>query len=150
VQNAVKWPVGPLFGVLLFAALGQSIDAARALPAPALPAPQSGSITIGQGKHLPADLRAPSVSITSPAESAQVGGVITITANATDNVGVVSVQFYADGSAVGSKDVAAPYSVDWDTRGVPNGAHALTARARDAASNSTLSLPITVNVANAE
>ena len=72
-----------------------------------------------------------------------------MTANASDNVGVVSVQFYADGSAVGLKDVAAPYSVDWDTRSVPNGAHTLTARARDAASNSTLSLPITVNVGNA-
>jgi glucose/arabinose dehydrogenase/PKD repeat protein len=61
----------------------------------------------------------------------------------------VSVQFYADGSAVGLKDFEAPYGVDWDTRNVPNGAHVLTARARDAASNAALSAPITVNVANA-
>ena len=38
--------------------------------------------------------------------------------------------------------------VAWDTRTVSNGAHTLTARARDAAGNSTLSAPVPVNVAN--
>ena len=37
----------------------------------------------------------------------------------------------------------------WDSRTVANGAHTLTARARDAAGNSTLSAAVPVNVANA-
>ena len=41
-----------------------------------------------------------------------------------------------------------PYALAWDTRTVSNGAHTLTARARDAAGNSTLSAPVPVNVAN--
>ena len=42
-----------------------------------------------------------------------------------------------------------PTALPWDTRTVANGAHTLTARARDAAGNTTLSAPVTVNVANA-
>jgi glucose/arabinose dehydrogenase/PKD repeat protein len=71
-----------------------------------------------------------------------------MTAVASDDVGVVSVQFYVDGSEVGLEDFEAPYAVNWDTRSVPNGAHALTARARDAASNFRLSAPIAVDVSN--
>jgi glucose/arabinose dehydrogenase/PKD repeat protein len=127
VPNAVQWSATPLLGVLLWV-------------------PAFGQI---QQRLRPADLRAPRVSITSPASAAQVGGILTMTADASDNVGVVSVQFYADGIAVGLQDFAAPYAVAWDTRGVPNGAHTLTARARDAASNSALSAPIAVDVANA-
>lgn len=129
MQNVVKWSITPLFGVLL-----------------CVPVFGQHQPLVGQRK--PADSIAPSVTITSPANAAQVGGIITITADASDNVGVVSVQFYADGSAVGLEDFDAPYGVDWDTDSLPNGAHTLTARARDAASNSTLSAPIAVNVAN--
>ena len=43
---------------------------------------------------------------------------------------------------------ASPYSVTWNTTTATNGAHTLTARARDAAGNTTTSAPVTVNVAN--
>jgi hypothetical protein len=58
------------------------------------------------------------------------------------------VQFFVDGSPRGSEDTTAPYSVTWDTTAVSNGSHSLTARARDAAGNSTLSSPVTVTVSN--
>ena len=71
-----------------------------------------------------------------------------VTADASDNIGVVGVQFLVDGANVGVEDAIPPYALAWDTRTVSNGAHTLTARARDAAGNSTLSAPVTVNVTN--
>src|SRR6266481_8942849 len=53
----------------------------------------------------------PTVSITSPASGATVSGTIAVTANASDNVGVVGVQFFADGAPLGAEDTVAPYSV---------------------------------------
>ena len=52
-------------------------------------------------------------------------------------------------SPPGSRTPTAPYALTWDTRTSTNGGHTLTARARDAAGNSTLSSGVTVNVANA-
>ena len=85
------------------------------------------------------DTSAPTVAITSPANNAQVGDIVNVTADAADNVGVAGVQFHVDGVDTGVEDTTAPYALAWDTRGVANGAHTLTARARDAAGNSTLS-----------
>jgi glucose/arabinose dehydrogenase/PKD repeat protein len=90
----------------------------------------------------------PTVAITSPANNAQVSGIINVTADASDNVGVAGVQFLVDGVNTGLEDTAAPYALAWDTRMVANGAHTLTARARDTAGNTTLSALVTVNVAN--
>ena len=78
---------------------------------------------------------APSVSIISPTNNAQVSGIVTITANAADDTGVAGVQFFVDGHAVGPEDTVAPYGASWDTRAFPNGAHTLTARARDTSGN---------------
>jgi glucose/arabinose dehydrogenase len=90
----------------------------------------------------------PTVSITSPADNAQVSGIVNVTASASDNVGVTGVQVYVDGVSTGPEDHGPPYGLAWDTRTVPNGAHTLTVRARDAAGNGTFSAPVTVNVAN--
>ena len=49
------------------------------------------------------DSQAPTVSITSPANNAQVTDIVNVTANASDNVGVAGVQFLVDGVATGSK-----------------------------------------------
>jgi hypothetical protein len=71
-----------------------------------------------------------------------------VSANASDNVAVVGVQFKADGANIGSEDTSAPYSVSWNTAAVSNGSHLLTAVARDAAGNTTTSGTVSVNVAN--
>lgn len=96
------------------------------------------------------DPTAPSVNITSPANNAQVGGIITITADADDETGVLGVQFFVDGTAVGPEDTTEPYGANWDTRVVANGAHTLTARARDTSGNTTVSAPVNANVANSD
>jgi len=94
------------------------------------------------------DTTAPTVSITAPTDGATVTGVISVTADATDNVAVAGVQFFLDGNLLGAEDTAAPYAITWNTASVPNGSHTLTARARDAAGNNTVSSPVNVTVNN--
>ena len=101
------------------------------------------------GTAPPLDLTAPSVSVSGPAGGSTVSGTVTVSANASDNVGVASVQFFLDGSALGAADTSAPYGVSWNTAGAPNGLHLLTALARDAAGNATTSSALTVTVNNA-
>jgi acyl carrier protein len=94
------------------------------------------------------DTTAPAVSITSPAGGATVAGAVTVTATASDNVGVAGVQFFLDGAALGAEDTAAPYAASWNTVATANGSHALTARARDAAGNVKNAAAVTVTVRN--
>src|SRR6266699_2789753 len=96
-----------------------------------------------------ADTTPPTVSISSPVNGVTVSGTITVTANASDNVGVASVQFLLDGANLGSLDTASPYSVSWNTATASNASHALSAIAKDAAGNSTTSAGVTLTVNNA-
>jgi glucose/arabinose dehydrogenase/PKD repeat protein len=91
----------------------------------------------------------PSVSITAPVGGATVSGTITVTASASDDVGVAGVQFQVDGAALGAEDTSAPYSVPWLTNAVSNGSHRLTAVARDGGGHQTTSAPVDVTVDNA-
>lgn len=95
-----------------------------------------------------ADTTAPSVAITAPADGSTVAGSIAVSATATDGVGVVGVQFKMDGANLGAEDTSAPHSITWATTGASDGAHALTATARDAASNSATGPTIAVIVDN--
>src|SRR6185295_3944974 len=87
----------------------------------------------------------PSVSITAPAAGSTVSGTVTVSASASDNVGVVGVEFRLDGAS-GVEDTSPPYTVLWDTTAQSSGAHTLTAVARDAAANWTTSAAVTVTV----
>src|SRR5439155_12397593 len=78
-----------------------------------------------------ADVTPPTVAITAPAANASVSATTAVTANASDNVGVVGVQFKLDGANLGAEDLTSPYSVSWDTTTASNGSHTLTAVARD-------------------
>jgi len=96
----------------------------------------------------PPDTTPPTVSITSPASGATVSGTMTVSASASDNVGVAGVQFQLDGANAGAEVTAAPYQISWDTTTATNGSHSLTARARDAAGNTTTSAAVAVTVSN--
>ena len=93
------------------------------------------------------DTTGPTVSLTAPMSGATISGTVPVTATASDNVGVAGVQFLLDGNNLGAEDTTAPYSISWDTSTATNGSHVLTARARDAAGNSTTSAATTVTVA---
>jgi hypothetical protein len=92
----------------------------------------------------PADLVKPVVSITAPANGAAVTGSVSISATATDNIGVTKVELLVNG-IVAATDVAAPYTTVWSTAGL-QGAQIVSARAYDAAGNIGTSASVTVIV----
>ena len=94
------------------------------------------------------DTTPPTVTITEPTDGASLVGVTSITALASDDVGVTSVQFQVDGVDLGAPVKVPPYTVNWDTATVPNGPYQLTAIAADAANNSTTSPVVNVTVNN--
>lgn len=95
-----------------------------------------------------ADTIAPTVSIVGLADGSTVSGVFALQANAADNVMVAGVTFRVDGVAVGAEDTSSPYSVSWTTSNAANGAHVITALARDGAGNTTVSTAVNVTVNN--
>lgn len=102
---------------------------------------------IGTGTPPPPDTTPPSTSITSPAGGATVSGTTTISASATDNAGVTKVEFYSGTTLLGT-DTSSPYSFDWNTSAVANGAYSLTTKAFDAAGNTASSAAVAVTVNN--
>jgi putative lipoic acid-binding regulatory protein len=94
------------------------------------------------------DTTLPTVALSAPASGATVNGTVTVSATASDNVGVTGVQFRLDGANIGSEDTTSPYSISWNTTSAANGSHSLTAIARDAAGNTRTSSPVDVTVQN--
>jgi hypothetical protein len=72
---------------------------------------------------------------------------VTLTADASDNVGVDHVDFQVDGATVGS-DSSSPYSYDWNSASAANGPHTIRARAVDSAGNATNSSSVSITVVN--
>ncbi len=108
----------------------------------------AGVIT-GNNGNPPSDTTPPTVSITSPVNGATVSGtVVTTSANASDNTGVVGVQFKLNGVNLGAEDTIAPYSIVWDSTLKTNGNYNITATARDAAGNQAVSAPISIIINN--
>jgi hypothetical protein len=96
------------------------------------------------------DTTVPSVTLTAPSQGATLIGTATVTASASDNVGVAGVQFLLDGAALGAEELAPPFAIDWNTLLYSNGAHTLAARARDARGNLATSTAVGVTVANTQ
>jgi len=90
------------------------------------------------------DVVAPVVSITAPVNGASVSGSVTISANASDNVGVARVDFLVNGT-VASSDNSSPYSYSWNTAGL-SGSQTLLAKAYDAAGNVGTSASVAVSI----
>jgi poly(hydroxyalkanoate) depolymerase family esterase len=103
-------------------------------------------ITVGP-PTAPGDVTPPSVDITAPASGSTVSGTVDVLATASDDVGVVRVELYLDGS-LQATDTAAPYVFTWETAPVANGSHALMAKAYDAANNIGVDNDTQVTVAN--
>ncbi|MBI4056070.1 MAG: hypothetical protein HY399_00795 [Elusimicrobia bacterium] len=90
----------------------------------------------------------PTVSLISPVEGATLSGSTTLSAIASDDLGVEGVQFKLDGVDLGAEDASAPYEMIWDTTLVSNGPHTLTAVAIDGARNTTPSLAVNITLNN--
>ena len=89
------------------------------------------------------DTTAPTVS----ASESGTSGNITLSATASDAVGVTNVEFYIDGVLRGT-DPSAPYSVTFDSTALSNGSHSLVAKAYDAAGNVGTSSAVNFSTSN--
>ncbi len=96
----------------------------------------------------PPDTQAPTVSLTSPANGAVINGTVTISASASDNVGVAGVQFTLDGVNFGAEKTSTPYTISWNTTAYSDGVHILSAAARDSAGNVGNAAPVSITVSN--
>jgi hypothetical protein len=94
------------------------------------------------------DITAPTVAITAPLDATNVWGRVPVIATASDVNGVVGVQFKLDGVNLHAEDLTEPFEVIWQTFFLPEGAHTLTAVARDGAGNTSTSAAIAVTVHN--
>ncbi len=95
------------------------------------------------------DTTPPTVSLSaSPAgPTYTTAQTVTLTATASDNVGVTKVEFY-DGASLVSTDTSTPYTYAWAITSANNGTHNWTAKAYDARNNVGTSsvLTLTVNI----
>ena len=105
------------------------------------------SLLAAKGSSTTVDVTRPSTSITSPIYGATVRGSVTVTASATDNVGVTKVELYIDGKYFAT-DTTASYSFLWNTTKYSNANHTLMTKAYDAAGNVGSSSSKTVTVRN--
>ncbi len=105
--------------------------------------------TTSAGIGVSVDNSPPSVSIAAPADGDTVSGTVAVSANASDTPGVTSVEFFNDGTSIGTDTNGGDgWSVQWNTGTTANGGHALTATASDAAGNQTTSAGVNVTVSN--
>jgi hypothetical protein len=96
----------------------------------------------------PSDTTPPTATLTSPTTGSTVSGTISITASASDNVGVSKVEFYCDTAVLVGTSTTAPYSVSDNTSTMTNGSHTFYAKAYDAVGNSAVSATSSVTVSN--
>jgi hypothetical protein len=69
----------------------------------------------------------------------------TAAAGAGYNLTIASVQFYVDGTSIGTA-TASPYTVNWNAAMATNASHSLTAKATDNMGDSTTSMAVMVTV----
>ena len=91
----------------------------------------------------PGDTVAPVVSITSPVNGQLVSRTVSIRVSASDNVGVVKVELYRNGT-LRATSTTAPFTTTWNSRNSRLGAHTLQVKAYDAAGNTAMSQIVTV------
>ena len=95
------------------------------------------------------DLTNPTIIVTAPAGGSYQTRTINLQANASDDRGVVGVQWQVDGVNVGAEVTSGnPWTLAFDTSTLSDGDHTIQAVARDAAGHRTTSLPVTIHVAN--
>lgn len=87
----------------------------------------------------------PALSITEPTSEGTLTGMATVSANASDDRGILQVEFFVDGVSIGMDSIT-PYSVLWDTTAMADGGHIITATATDTIGQTTdVAMDVTVD-----
>ncbi len=94
----------------------------------------------------PEDTTPPSIVLTGPSSGTK-SGVVPVTVNANDNVGIDRVEFLYRGQVVGQSSMA-PYTFNWNTAYTCDGTGELFAVAYDLSGNSAQSTAVTITTSN--
>ena len=103
------------------------------------------SVSVSNSTASVIDTTPPVVMITQPTTGSALSHTATVTASATDNVGVTRVSIYIDNVQVYSSTTG-PYTYGWNPRKYSTGSHTITATAWDAAGNAGHASAVTVTV----
>jgi RHS repeat-associated protein len=114
----------------------------------------AGNVTTSSATTVTVDNSAPpTAALSAPAAGATVGGNVSVTATASDDIGVSSVALLVDGVQVGAADETSPYAFTWKTLDpltqAFNGSHTIAVAATDTSGQVTVSAARTVTVDNA-
>ena len=143
------WIRKPLVGFLLFASILPAAGMLLMSRTEGLGVDVAGlDSNASEAVNNTADPTPPTVSMTAPSSGGTLLGTATVSASASDNLGVASVQFMLDGAKVGNALTSSPYRMAWDTTAAANGTHTLSVGAADAAGNAATVTPETVDVSN--
>ena len=104
------------------------------------------SVNVNNTVTPPSDTTPPTVNIFAPKNGATISGIVPLSVNVSDNVGVDKVSFYYGSTLIDTK--VSPFNFSWDTTKVNNGTYSLIAKAYDAANNVGTSSAVSVNVNN--
>jgi hypothetical protein len=104
-----------------------------------------------------ADNAPPATAITTPSDGAVVSGLLEVIADASDDVGVTSVDLLVNGIVKGTDKgevrgtgATGPYEFLWLSTQLDDGFHTLVTRAHDAAGNTADSTAVPIEVRNAD
>lgn len=110
----------------------------------------AGSFRLHPNPSLPdgiPDRTNPQINLATSSNNFSAEGILTLTATATDDFGVDRVEFYKDGDLIATKN-AAPFTHTEDMNYMNNGVHVFSARAFDAAGNSSVAnAPVSAEIA---
>lgn len=130
----------------LSAAAANHVFTVKAVDA-ASPTSQASQASVQATFAVVKDSTAPTVAWASPAPGATLlksAGTVALSATASDAYGLARVEFWRNGSLLGS-DVSSPYAWAWNLASEAPGSHVLEVRAYDASGNSSrASLTVTV------
>lgn len=101
----------------------------------------------GSASVTDSDTTPPTTKLTAPGLLATVKGTITVSATASDDVGVTRVEFYVGTQRIGS-DTTSPYSMSWDSKKIANNLYLVSSKAYDAAGNVGIAPNVLILVKN--
>lgn len=96
----------------------------------------SSAVVVTVSAPTGADIQPPVATVTAPVDLVTgLIGTLTLSATATDNVGVTGLEIQLDGMQIGATGTTGAHSVTVDTNAYASGQHVVRARAHDAANN---------------
>lgn len=145
---ARDWAADPArnYGVLLNPDVAAHRDSFRTFASAESPDPRSHPYLLVT--FTAPDAQPPSVSLAGPEPGTTVSQTLPLTATASDASGVSAVQFYMNGTPIGTVQQGAPYRINWNTAAVSDGVYTITAAALDGAGNVGTSQALAVTVQN--